>query len=123
MAGNQLLTVAFVCSGGVLASQSRGAMLALGAGLLIAAARQARLTRQTVVGIVVVAPLVVFALTSVQHQVGQHQINSLTYRADYTHNVKRWRDGQMVLRWVASALSDARDRFRALRGFKDMPGQ
>jgi putative transposase len=41
--------------------------------------------------------------------------------ADYTHNVKRWRDGQMVLRWVASALSDARDRFRALRGFKDMP--
>ena len=42
--------------------------------------------------------------------------------ADYTHNVKRWRDGQMVLRWVASALSDARDRFRALRGFHDMPG-
>ena len=41
--------------------------------------------------------------------------------ADYTHNVKRWRDGQMVLRWVASALSDARDRFRALRGFRDMP--
>ena len=41
--------------------------------------------------------------------------------ADYTHNVKRWRDGQMVLRWVASALSDARRRFRALRGFGDMP--
>jgi putative transposase len=41
--------------------------------------------------------------------------------ADYTHNVKRWRDGQMVLRWVASALSDARERFRALRGFRDMP--
>jgi hypothetical protein len=41
--------------------------------------------------------------------------------ADYTHNVKRWRDGQMVLRWVAGALSDARDRFRALRGFRQMP--
>jgi len=41
--------------------------------------------------------------------------------ADYTHNVKRWRDGQMVLRWVASALSDARERFRALRGFGDLP--
>ena len=41
--------------------------------------------------------------------------------ADYTHNVKRWRDGQMVLRWVASALSDARERFRALRGYRDMP--
>jgi len=40
--------------------------------------------------------------------------------AGYTHNVKRWRDGQMVLRWVASALSDARERFRALRGFRDM---
>jgi transposase-like protein len=41
--------------------------------------------------------------------------------ADYTHNVKRWRDGQMVLRWVASALSDARQRFRALKGFRDIP--
>jgi putative transposase len=41
--------------------------------------------------------------------------------ADYTHNVKRWRHGEMVLRWVASALSDARERFRALRGFGDLP--
>jgi transposase-like protein len=41
--------------------------------------------------------------------------------AGYTRNVKRWRDGQMVLRWVASALSDARKRFRALRGFRDIP--
>jgi transposase-like protein len=41
--------------------------------------------------------------------------------ASYTSNVKRWRDGQMVQRWVASALSDAGQRFRALRGFRDMP--
>ena len=41
--------------------------------------------------------------------------------AGYTHNVKRWRDCQMVLRWVASALSDARVRFRAQRGFRDLP--
>jgi transposase-like protein len=41
--------------------------------------------------------------------------------AHYTRNVKRWRDGQMVLRWVASALSDARQRFRALKGFRDIP--
>jgi hypothetical protein len=27
--------------------------------------------------------------------------------ARYSRNVKRWGDGQMVLRWVASALSDA----------------
>lgn len=40
--------------------------------------------------------------------------------AHYTRNVKRWRDGQMTLRWVASALSDAKDRFRKLRGHRDM---
>ncbi|HEY2977121.1 MAG TPA: IS256 family transposase [Burkholderiaceae bacterium] len=40
--------------------------------------------------------------------------------AHYTRNVKRWRDGQMTLRWVASALSDAKDRFRRLRGHRDM---
>ena len=40
--------------------------------------------------------------------------------AHYTRNVKRWRDGQMTLRWVASALDDARGRFRKLRGHRDM---
>ena len=40
--------------------------------------------------------------------------------ASYTHNVKRWRGGQMTLRWVASALADAKDRFRKLRGHRDM---
>jgi putative transposase len=40
--------------------------------------------------------------------------------AHYTRNVKRWRDGKMTLRWVASALSDAKDRFRKLRGHSDM---
>ena len=40
--------------------------------------------------------------------------------AHYTRNVKRWRDGQMLLRWVASALSDAKDHFRKLRGHRDM---
>lgn len=34
----------------------------------------------------------------------------------YTRNVKRWKDGAMTLRWVASALSDASGRFRRLRG-------
>ncbi len=38
----------------------------------------------------------------------------------YTRNVKRWKDGQMTLRWVASALSDACGRFRKLRGHRDM---
>jgi len=40
--------------------------------------------------------------------------------AHYTRNVKRWRDGQMVLRWVGSALHDASRGFRAVRGFRDM---
>ena len=40
--------------------------------------------------------------------------------AHYTRNVKRWRDGQMTLRWVASAFSDAKGRFRKLRGHRDM---
>ena len=40
--------------------------------------------------------------------------------AHYTRNVKRWRDGQMTLRWLASALDDVKDRFRKLRGHRDM---
>jgi len=40
--------------------------------------------------------------------------------AHHTRNVRRWKDGAMVLRWVASALSDARERFRKLRGHGEM---
>lgn len=40
--------------------------------------------------------------------------------ARYCRNVKRWGDGQMVLRWVASALSDAAGRMRKLRGCGQM---
>lgn len=40
--------------------------------------------------------------------------------AHYARNVRRWKDGEMVLRWVASALSDASKRFRKLRGCADM---
>jgi transposase-like protein len=40
--------------------------------------------------------------------------------AHYCRNVKRWGDGQMVLRWVASALSDASTRMRKLRGCSQM---
>ena len=40
--------------------------------------------------------------------------------AHYTRNVKRWKDGMMTLRWVASALSDACGRFRKLRGHREM---
>jgi putative transposase len=40
--------------------------------------------------------------------------------AHFTRNVKRWKDGQMTLRWVAGALSDAKQRFRKLRGHREM---
>lgn len=40
--------------------------------------------------------------------------------AHFTRNVKRWKDGAMTLRWVAAALSDAKGRFRKLRGHREM---
>ena len=40
--------------------------------------------------------------------------------ARYTRNVKRWKDASMARRWVASALHDAKGRFRKLRGCNDM---
>jgi transposase-like protein len=40
--------------------------------------------------------------------------------AHFARNVKRWKDGQMTLRWVAGALSDAKRRFRKLRGHREM---
>lgn len=39
-----------------------------------------------------------------------------------THrNVKRWRDGKMVLRWAAAGMLNAERSFRRIKGFKDMP--
>ena len=40
--------------------------------------------------------------------------------ARFTRNVKRWKDGQMTLRWIAGAFSDAKTRFRKLRGHREM---
>jgi transposase-like protein len=40
--------------------------------------------------------------------------------AHYTRNVKRWKDGQMVLRWVGCSLNEASRGFRAVRGYRDM---
>lgn len=36
-------------------------------------------------------------------------------------NVKRWRGGQMVLRWVAAGMLEAVKGFRRLKGYADMP--
>jgi putative transposase len=40
--------------------------------------------------------------------------------AHHTRNVKRWRDGEMVLRWIAHSLNEASRGFRAVRGFREM---
>src|SRR4029434_9908639 len=40
--------------------------------------------------------------------------------AHYTRKVKPRRDGQKTLRWIRSALSEAKDSFRKLRGHRDM---
>lgn len=40
---------------------------------------------------------------------------------DITRRVKRWRGGQMILRWIAAALIERRKTFRRLRGYKGMP--
>jgi len=38
-----------------------------------------------------------------------------------TGNVKRWKNGKMVVRWMAAALLDAEKRFRRVKGYRDMP--
>ena len=38
-----------------------------------------------------------------------------------TRRVKRWRDGQMVLRWTSAALLEAEKGFHRLKGHKGMP--
>jgi hypothetical protein len=39
----------------------------------------------------------------------------------YTRNVKRWRSGTMLVRWVGAAILHAQRRFRRVRGHRDLP--
>jgi transposase-like protein len=41
--------------------------------------------------------------------------------ADYTKNVKRWRGGGMILRWVGAGVHEASKHFRKIRGHRDLP--
>ena len=41
--------------------------------------------------------------------------------AAFTRNVRRWRNGAMILRWVGSAILEAEQKFRRVRGFREMP--
>ncbi len=38
--------------------------------------------------------------------------------ATYTRNVKRWRGGSMVVRWVSSAIQEAEKKFRRVQGYR-----
>ena len=38
-----------------------------------------------------------------------------------TGNVKRWRDGQMVLRWMAVGMLEAEKQFRRIIGYRELP--
>jgi len=40
---------------------------------------------------------------------------------DHSTNVKRWRDGQMVLRWCAAGMLEATKQFRRVNGFLHLP--
>jgi transposase-like protein len=39
----------------------------------------------------------------------------------FVRNVRRWRDGRMLVRWIATGLADAQRRFRRIRGCDDLP--
>jgi putative transposase len=38
-----------------------------------------------------------------------------------TRNVKRWRGGDMVKRWTATGVFTAQQRFRRIKGYRDLP--
>jgi transposase-like protein len=40
---------------------------------------------------------------------------------DHAANVKRWQDGQMVLRWVAAGMGEAANQFRRVNGYLHLP--
>jgi transposase-like protein len=39
---------------------------------------------------------------------------------DVTGNVKRWKNGKMVVRWMAAGLLDAEKRFRRVKGYREI---
>jgi putative transposase len=49
-------------------------------------------------------------------------IESLMSRTRHVHrNVKRWRHGKMMIRWMTAAVFEAAKGFRRLKGCKDLP--
>jgi hypothetical protein len=40
---------------------------------------------------------------------------------DHAANVKRWQDGQLLLRWVAAGMGEAAKQFRRVNGHLHLP--
>jgi putative transposase len=40
---------------------------------------------------------------------------------EHAHNVKRWRDGDMRLRWAAAGMLAAAEQFRRVKGYRQLP--
>ena len=40
--------------------------------------------------------------------------------AAYSKNVKRWRGGSMVVRWISAAIVEAEKKFRRVQGWRDI---
>lgn len=47
--------------------------------------------------------------------------NAFSRTADLCRNVKRWRDANMAWRWAGTALREAQQRFRRLKGYRLLP--
>ena len=45
---------------------------------------------------------------------------SRPYLSTYSRNVKRWRNGTMVVRWVSAAIVEAEKTFRRVHGWRDI---
>ena len=39
---------------------------------------------------------------------------------DHSSSVKRWRDGQMALRWYAAGMLEAAKQFRRVKGYRQL---
>ena len=40
---------------------------------------------------------------------------------DHAVNLKRWRDRQLVLGWIAAGMGEARQQFRRVNGYLHLP--
>jgi hypothetical protein len=46
-------------------------------------------------------------------------LNSLV--GHFVRDVRRWRDGRILVRWIATGLDEARRSFQRVRGYTDIP--